>query len=170
MTTLYDIRPLQPGSARELEIVTCFAVMTIWESRPELRINPDDAPGYSWPETHARLKAGARSPDGRYLVATDRDGHLVGHSITVIRHDDDGVPFGYFWSRYVLPRCRRQGLASRFLVDSESWFRSRGAKRAEVHIHTENAGLRSLFESRGYKVADRGRDAIWSWIVLRKDL
>ena len=170
MNSLYEIRAMDPKSSREVETVTCFAVMTIWESRPELLVDPRKSPGYSWEQTNKRLVAGLRNADNRYLVATDGDGHLVGSSISVIRHAEDGRPFGYFWSRYILPRARRQGLATRFLVDAENWFRSKRAAYAEVHIHTENQGLRGLFQKRGYKVADRGRDAIWSWIVLRKDL
>jgi len=166
MAGLFTIRALNPRSARELEIITCFSVMTIWESRPELRIDPHRATGYSWTDTHARLKAGLRSDNNRYLVAVDADGHLVGFSIVVIRHDADGQPFGYFWTRYILPRARRQQLATRFLGDGMSFFRSKGARYAEVHIHVENVELRRMFEKRGFKVVDRGRDAIWTWMVL----
>ncbi len=170
MPNLYEIRALDPRNPSELDTVTCFAVMTIWESRPEFRVDPRTLPGYGWTDTHARLKAGLRSEDNRYLVAVDGDGYIVGDSIVVIRHDQSGAKFGYFWSRYVLPRARRQGLATKFLADAESWFRSKRAGYAEVHIHTENQALRGVFTQRGYKVAERGKDATWSWIVLRKDL
>ena len=170
MRNLYEVRAVDPKSEPELEALTCFSVMTIWESRPELRVDPRKAPAYSWGGTYTRLKAGLRSTDNRYLVAVDRDGHFVGSSIVVLRTDDQGKRFGYYWSRYVLPRARRQGLATRFLVDAENWFRGKGATLAEVHIHTENHALRAVYEKRGYKVTNRGRDDVWSWVVLRKDL
>ena len=121
MSSLYTIRTIDPQSERELETVTCFSVMTIWESRPELRKDPQSTPGYSWAETEARIRAGLRGEAVRILVAADGDGHLVGDSIVVMRHDRDGAPFGYFWSRYVLPRARRQGLARQFVIDAMSW-------------------------------------------------
>ena len=170
MPNLFTLRAIDPRNELELETVTCFAVMTIWESRPELRRDPDSTPGYSWNETNARIRAGLRGDDVRILVAVDQDGHLVGCSIVVMRHDHDGRKFGYFWSRYILPRARRQGLATRFLGDAMSWFRSKGAKYAEVHMHPKNTGPRKLFEGRKFKVADRGRDANWTWLVLRADL
>ena len=170
MPSLYTIRALDPDSERELSTITCFSQMTIWESRPELRVDPRDLPGYGWPETLQRYRVGCRSPDQRYLVAVDPDGNLVGTSIVVIRTDLRNARFGYFWSRYVLPAHRRHGLARQFLGDSMSWFRSRGAGYAEVHIHVENKALRSLFEKRGFKVVDRGNDTRWSWLVMRADL
>ena len=144
--------------------------MTIWESRPELRRDPATAPGYGWSETQARYRAGVRSDGQRYLVALDPDGNLVGHSIVVLRTDADGRRFGYFWSRYVLPAHRRNGLATRFLSDAMAWFASQNARYAEVHIHTENKALRAMFEGKGFAVVDRGRDDTWSWLVLRRDL
>ena len=170
MSNLYTIRTIDPRSERELETVTCYSVMTIWESRPELRKDPQRTPGYSWAETEARIRAGLRGEAVRILVAVDSDGHLVGDSIVVLRHDAKGQTFGYFWSRYVLPRARRQGLARQFLTDAMSWFRAKGARYAEVHIHTENHGLRKLFEGHGFRVVDRGRDNQWSWLILRSDV
>ena len=55
-------------------------------------------------------------------------------------------------------------------VDAESWFRGKGCKYAEVHAHAENHHLRAMFKKRGYAAVNRDRDAIWSWVVLRRDL
>lgn len=169
MSELYTYRPLDPRNTDELDAVVCFSIMTLWESRPEIRHNPKGLPGYSWSETHALYRAGINSKDQRYLVALGPDGNLAGSSVVVMRTNAKGQPYGYFWSRYVLPEHRRCGMARRFLHDNLNWFRSRKAAYAEVHIHVENRLLRSLFESEKFKVEDRGHGP-FTWLVLRRHL
>jgi ribosomal protein S18 acetylase RimI-like enzyme len=169
MADHFTIRPLDPGSQRELDHVCVFSVMTLWESRPELRVDPATLPDFGY-DAHKRIiLAGADNPAQRYLIALDDHAHIVGHSIVLVRKTDDGEPYGYFWSRYVLPRYRRQGLARRFLSMALEWFSVKGARFAEVHVHIENTPLRDLFEQQGFRVVDR-RTEHWTFLVLRKDL
>ncbi|MEM6929755.1 MAG: GNAT family N-acetyltransferase [Myxococcota bacterium] len=165
----FDIRPLDPKSQHELDEVCVFSVMTLWESRPEMRVDPKTLPHFGF-EAHRRIiTAGADNGSQQYLVARDAEGRLAGHSIVIVRHGDDGVDYGYLWSRYVLPRFRRQGLARTFLHRNLDWLRQRAIAYAEVHVHVENHALRQLFESEGFRVVDRRSDQ-WTYLVLRHDL
>jgi len=83
-----------------------------------------------------------------------------------MRHSEDGTPYGYFWSRYVLPRYRRQGVARAFLKRNLTWLRQRGARYSDVHIHVDNEPLRTLFEGEGFHVVDR-RTERWTYLVYR---
>ena len=168
MTHPFTIRPFDPASERELNHLCVFSTMTLWESRPELRVDPDSIADFGF-EAHRKLYlAGADQPNTKSLIALDKDAKIVGHSVVVLRHKE-GQPYGYFWSRYVLPQYRRQGLARTFLKEALSWFQSQGASWAEVHIHVENGALRGMFESEGFSVIDRRTDR-WTYLVLRKDL
>ncbi len=168
MTQPFTIRPLDPSSERELNHLCVFSMMTLWESRPELRVDPASIKDFGF-ESHRKLYiAGATQPNAKCLIALDSEAKIVGHSVVVVRHQDS-EPYGYFWSRYVLPQYRRQGLARTFLQEALAWFQSQGAAWAEVHIHVENTSLRKLFESEGFAVADRRTDK-WTYLVLRKPL
>jgi GNAT superfamily N-acetyltransferase len=165
----YTIRPLNPDSEREMSTVVVFSLMTLWESRPELRVDPAEVPDFGYKATRTLYEAGIRDPSQRYLIALDDDLQIVGHSIVTLRTGPNGQRVGYFWSRYVVPSARRKGLASRFFEDSMSWFADKEAALAEVHIHVDNKALRSLFTQRGFHAVDRARDR-WEYVILRKEL
>ena len=166
--TAFDIRPVDPRSQQELDHVCVFSVMTLWESRPEMRVDPATLPHFGFDAHRRIILAGVDNPTQQYLVARDHDGRIAGHSIVIVRHSDDG-DYGYFWSRYVLPRFRRQGLARRFLRGNLDWLRQRRVAWGEVHVHVDNTALRQLFESEGFQVVDR-RTEQWTYLVLRNDL
>ena len=165
----YTLRSLNPSSEREMDTIVTFSMMTLWESRPELRTDPAKFPDFGFDVTARTYRAGIRNSNQRYLIALDSDANIVGHSIIALRTGSDNQRYGYFWSRYVLPAHRRQGLARRFMDEAMRWFEEQGASRAEVHVHHNNKALRSLFEKSGFKVTDR-RTEIWEYVVLSKTL
>lgn len=164
---VFDIRPLDPRSPTELDQVCVFSVMTLWESRPEMRVDPDTLPQFGFAAHKKLILAGIDNPKHQYLVARDADGRLAGHSISLIRDAD--VPYGYLWSRYVLPRFRRQGLARAFLKRNLDWLSRQSVAYAEVHVHADNVPLRSLYENAGFRVVER-RTERWTFVVMRHDL
>ncbi len=165
----FVIRPIDPTSPRELDHLCVFSMMTLWESRPEMRVDPRTLPDFGFDAHRKMYRAGMSDPKHQYLLALDSEARIAGHSVVVVRHTEGDQPYGYFWSRYVLPQFRRQGLARRFLRLALEWFAQQPVAYAEVHIHTENAPLRQLFESQGFSVVDRRKDA-WTYLVLRRDL
>ena len=165
----YTLRPLNPDSEREMNTVTVFSMMTLWESRPELRIDPAQIPDFGFSATHRMYQAGIGNPNQRYLIALDGDANIVGHSIVGLRTGEGDDRYGYFWSRYVLPAHRRKGLASRFMDEALTWFQQKGVKRAEVHIHLSNLALRKVFERKGFRPIDR-RTGRWEYVVMSRKL
>lgn len=166
----FTLHAPDPSSQRELDHLCIFAMMTLWESRPEMRVDPKTLPDFGF-DSHRRIfEAGLKNPDQRYRIAVDGEANIVGHSVVVVRHDRD-VPYGFLWSRYVLPQYRRRGLARQLLHDSLDWLKTqRGpVAYAEVHIHTENQAARRLFERERFTIVDR-RTERWPYLVLRHDL
>ena len=163
----FHIRPVDPRSQREIDHVAVFSVMTLWEARPEMRVNPATIQDFGFDAHSKMVQAGVSSPQQQHLIAVDGEARIAGHSIVLLRHDADDKAYGYFWSRYVLPRYRRQGLARAFLKRGLAWFDERQVPYSEVHIHVDNDPLRALFESEGFTVADR-RIEQWTYLVLRR--
>ena len=165
----YTLRVLNPSSDREMDTIVTFSMMTLWESRPELRIDPARVPDFGFASTATLYKAGVENPNQRYLIALDADANIVGHSIVGLRTGEGDDRYGYFWSRYVLPNHRRKGLAGRFMTEALTWFQEKGVKRAEVHVHHSNTSLRNLFEKNGFKIVDR-RTNRWEYVVMSREL
>lgn len=165
----YTLRPLNPSSEREMDTIVAFSMMTLWESRPELRIDPARVPDFGFAATQKLYKAGLQNPNQRYLIALDADANIVGHSIIGLRTGEGDEKYGYFWSRYVLPNHRKKGVAGQFMTEALQWFNSRGVGRAEVHVHHSNTPLRHLFEKNGFKIIDR-RTNRWEYVVMSRDL
>ena len=166
--TDFTIRPLDPDSERELNHLCVFSMMTLWESRQEMRVDPASIEDFGYKAHRHLFRTAAANPAQRCLIALDGEANIVGHSVVVVR-SLEGQRYGYFWSRYVLPKYRRKGLGSRFLRLALDWFSDQGVAWAEVHIHTDNATLRRLFEREGFSVVDRRVDR-WTYLVLRKEL
>ena len=165
----YTLRLLNPASEREMNTVIIYSMMTLWESRPELRINPSLIPDFEFEQTERMYRAGLKNPNQRYLIALDGDANIVGHSIIGLRTGGEDKRYGYFWSRYILPGHRRKGLASRFMDEAFEWFQEKGVERAEVHVHLSNEPVRRVFERKGFKPIDR-RTGRWEYVVLSKNL
>ncbi len=163
----YDIRPLDLTSNTEVDHVCVYSLMTLWESRPEMRVGPSQLPHFGFEEHKQIILAGADSPNHQFLVARDADLRVIGHSIAVIREGE--APYGYLWSRYVLPAYRRQGISRDFLNRNLAWMRSRPVAYCEVHVHVDNMALRGMYERAGFKAVDR-RTERWTYLVYRHDL
>lgn len=146
-----------------------FSMLTVLETIPEVRRDPSIVPRFSHGEMASMYREGLNNSEHRYLVATSEEGLLVGHGIYLVRRDDAGSPYGYLYTRYVLPAHRRRGLGGRMLDAALAWFEERNAEWAEAHTHPSNAGLKKLFLSRGFELGpvQEGR---WPSVLLRKPL
>jgi ribosomal protein S18 acetylase RimI-like enzyme len=56
----------------------------------------------------------------------------------------------------VHPDARRRGLGQALVVDGLRWARRRGARRALVNTHTDNAAARRLYEANGFRSLPEG--------------
>ena len=163
------IRPIDPESRSELRTIATFSLMTMLETIPELRSHVTDLPNFSIDEMQAMYAQGQSNPQHRYLCAVDDAGMLCGHAIFQLKKDDAGQTYGYCYTRYVLPRYRRRGVAARLLDEALGWFGEAGAAYALAHTHATNEPLRALFECAGFVVSERV-DGRWPTLALRKEL
>ena len=92
-------------------------------------------------------RKGLNNPDHRYVVATNEESMIVGHSIYLLRRNEAGTKFGYLYTRYVLPAHRGRGLGGRMLDGALDWFKKMNAEWAEAHTHPSNTKLQNLFSS-----------------------
>jgi hypothetical protein len=102
----YSVRSAQ--SEDDVSTMASFSMMTILETLPETRLDPSIVAGFTHEEMSAMYREGLDNPDHRYLVVTDEDDLLVGHGIYLFRRDESGAPYGYLYTRYVLPAHRRR--------------------------------------------------------------
>lgn len=156
------IRRLDPDDDAELNNSVSFAMLTVLETLPEARRDPSVVPGFTFEAMQADYRVKSRRDDRLFLVAEDDQAGIVGHAAMLLAQDDAGRTFGYFATRYVLPRWRRRGLARRFLKRGLAWFRERGVAYAMAHTHESNEPLLGLFRSEGFTASKReGRWPSW---------
>ncbi|MCA9567938.1 MAG: GNAT family N-acetyltransferase [Myxococcales bacterium] len=168
MTTLH-IRDLRED---ELDLVTSWCMATVLETIPELAGDPEKARA-RWPNfTHEAMRAmfaeSMQRPTHAFFLAL-LDGTPVAHSMIFRKTDADGLPYGYFFSRYVLPAYRRRDIASALMQHAFDWFHGQGLAYLQAHTHPTNLALRSLYARHGFQeVGTSGGD--WPMVELRLDL
>lgn len=160
------IRPLDFDRDEEVVVAASFSKLTLLETLPEARRDPELVPNGSVAEMAAMYRRGRENPDHRYLVAEAGDGMLVGHAIALMRTDEDGLRYGYGYTRCVLPSHRRRGLARRLLRTAKAWWAEQGADHVMAHTHATNRALQALFTSEGFVVLGTG-EGRWPSVVLR---
>ncbi|MFT4978317.1 MAG: GNAT superfamily N-acetyltransferase [Myxococcota bacterium] len=165
----YRIRSLDFRDSGEVYTAASFSMMTLLETLPEARADPELVPNFSVEEMAAMYRSGQSDPDHRYLVIVDDNNRPVGHAIALIRCDDDGTRYGYSYTRYILPHHRRRGLARRLLRAAKSWWAEAGVSHVLAHTHPENKPLQTLFIDEGFQVVER-RDGRWPSLLLRCEL
>ena len=150
-------------------ILASFSKLTLLETLPEARRDPALVPNGEVAEMADMYLKGAENPRHRYRVAVDDQDAPIGHAIALLRTDKDEVPFGYSYSRYVLPVWRRRGIARALLLDALQWWAAHDAAYVQAHTHPTNTPLLSLFQSEGFAVMEHttGR---WESLLLRRDL
>ena len=163
------IRSLDFTSPGEVNAAASFSMLTVLETLPEARRDPSIVPNLSVEAMAAMYARHRDNPEHRYLVAVDEAGELVGHAIALVRVDEAGVRHGYSYSRYVLPRCRRQGLGRRLLREALRWWEGAGVAYVQAHTHPTNAPLLGLFRSEGFEVVGESGTR-WRSLVLRREV
>lgn len=91
-------------------------------------------------------------PDGMQMGAFDDNGKMLGfveatlwHKCTM-REDLKSVCLDNI---YVLPECRRMGIATKLFDEVEAWSRERGAVRLELHTWDFNKGAIAMYTAKG---------------------
>ena len=147
----FRVRPLDPTSDAEINTSVSFGMLAVLETVPSARRDPSVVPYFTFAEMRANYAASCGLPDRCFLFAEAPDGLVVGQSAMKTLRDEDGRLYGYFSTRYVLPRFRRQGLGQRLLDEGLGWMRAQGAEYAVAHTHATNEPLLGLFRRNGFE-------------------
>lgn len=118
-----------------------------------------------WPEgtedTHqAEMKAWCDARDRcAAFVAEAEDGTLVGFVETAIRSESvNGTttsPVGYLEGLYVIPECRRSGLARALVTAAEVWATGLGCREMASDVDIDNSTSQRAHEALGYEETER---------------
>ncbi|MHC4837528.1 MAG: GNAT family N-acetyltransferase [Planctomycetota bacterium] len=150
------IRPLDPGSTAEVELVASRMRATLMEV-----VGAEEGRAmYSMEWLHARLRWHLEGEvEATVLVAEDAGGEVVGHTIVRVEADGDG-PFGLYSTTYVAPEARRAGVARALVEAGEGWLRGRGMRRFATDTAQGNEKLIRLFQERGYRTVHETEDML----------
>lgn len=160
------IRPVDLSDDREVNTIASFSMLTILETLPESRLDPAIVPNFSIEAMGEMYRSDLGRSDRNYLVAVDAEGSIIGHAIAVLRTDDSGLPYGYSYTRYVLPAHRRQGIARQLLHAAKLWWWEQGVLYVLAHTHPTNLALQRLFVSEGF-IIDGDEEGRWPMLRLR---
>ena len=168
----YRFREINYESEEELDLITHNCMQTVLETVPEFDGNMDKVrqhfSNFSFLQMRAMIKGNFGHPYHRFLVATNAQEELVGQAIFSVKEDDQGLKYGFCFSRYVHPKHRRQGIAKELLTRAETWWRKHNISYAIAHTHVTNLKLQGLFEQFGFVKIKKTMDSAYSYYTLRK--
>lgn len=112
----------------------------------------DDAtPGFL--ESYVRGRY-MKTESGLVLAAVEH-GEVVAYSLSEVRSPGAGMKqtiWGFIDHLAVTADCRRRGVGEQMLAEITHWFKSKGVKRVELHVASENTtGLR-FWRKQGFKI------------------
>jgi GNAT superfamily N-acetyltransferase len=157
-TSGYLIRPMDPTSESELELVAGRMRLTLHEVLGE----EASTALYSmeWLRQRVLWHLNSASCTGQVLLAEDAHGTIIGQTIVRIDADDAGTPIGLFSTIYVVPEARRRGVASCLLLAGEAWLIGHGMATAVTNTSAANVKLIKLYEKHGYDIIDAWGDMV----------
>ncbi|MGY8685471.1 GNAT family N-acetyltransferase [Bradyrhizobium sp. UFLA05-153] len=168
----FKLRPLNEGSAAEIDLIVARTIDTVLETVPEFGGSQARAVALIPNLTHAQMREmyvrDFPKPTHNFLVA-EANGVVIGHSIYFLRLPEGAAPFGYLFTRFVTPSWRRRGVGSGMLAHTLAWFREVGATLVSAHTHPTNTAERGLLESAGFGLVER-LSAPWESLHYRLDL
>ncbi len=88
-----------------------------------------------------------------FICLAEAGGDLVGSSISFPQDDA-----WYLWVMGVLPECRRQGIASRFLEMNEARAREKGLSKMAAKVYPVSKDMLSLLRQSGWRDIEAGPD------------
>lgn len=103
-----------------------------------------------WLRDRVRQHLDASRLQAKVVIAEDRSGTAVGHTIFRTEADASGERFGLISTTYVVPEVRRFGIASQLLARAETWFNELALPRGSTWTSARNAPLIGLYERHGY--------------------
>jgi GNAT superfamily N-acetyltransferase len=143
------IRPIDPGSDREIDLVAERMRATLAEVLGETGNNMYTP---EWLRDRVRWHVHGDQCAGRVLLAVDSTEVIMGHIIARVEEDSSTMPVGLVSTLYVCPPFRRRGVAKALLDASEAWLKDQGVATLATDTSESNRPLIELFAQRGYAV------------------
>ena len=170
----FTLRTINRDSSEELDLVTKRVMETVLETIPEFERDSNKAleafPNFTHEQMREMLKSVFNNPDHELLVAENKEtSDVIGHSIFSLKTDKDGKRFGFCFSRYVVPKFRKRGVASELIKYQEYWWLKGGATYAFAQTHQQNIKLQALFEKHGFEKEGPIEGKFFSYFNLRKN-
>ena len=171
----YTIRDINSTDHKEIDLVVRRAMETVLETIPEFAGNPDLAlriwPNFTFDQMEAMFIEGYNHPNHRTLLVIEHQSNqIAGHAICSVKLDDDGVKYGFCYSRFIHPHYRNRGMASALLEEQEKWWKDQGVHYILAQTHETNFKLKQLFEKHGFKSTGPIYGSHYNYYVLKKDL
>ncbi len=167
----FRIREGDYHNTAEIDLIVGRCMETILETVPELSHNPHLAreilPSFNFESTKEMLLTSLHNPHQKLIVIEDLQNELAGHSLLLIKKDEEQHHFGEFLNHYILPEHRRMKLASHLIETAEDWIKKMGGHYARVEIHSKNFKGQSLFQKHGYRLM-RSHFIHWNCYEYRK--
>lgn len=153
--TGWQIREAVPGDAAEIRAVAAAGWRATYGDI--LSTETIDAALAEWYD-----EAGLREQ-----LTDEAVGYFVAEAERVVGYCSgsgaDGT--GYLGALYVDPECQRSGVGTALLGRFERWARERGCPELRIRVIADNDGGRRFYETRGYRVRERGEEELFGETV-----
>jgi GNAT superfamily N-acetyltransferase len=159
-----NIRPIDPSSSKEIELVASRMRLTLIEVLGQEKgesLYTDE-----WLQERVQFHLDPNKSTGQVFVAENSQGQVIGHFIARIENNESGERIGLGSTIYVVPEFRKQGVALSLLKTAEAWMMFHGMTEAVYYTATHNAKLISLYSKHGYKIANEAAEMV----QLKKNL
>lgn len=171
----YKLREINENNPLEIDWVTKHTMATVLESIPEFENDPAQAhkqfSNFTFPQMRKMIVNDLPNNNHRILVVEELNtGNIVGHSIFSVKENEDGMKYGFCFTRFIAPNHRKKGLATKLLQQAEEWWEMNGARYIIAHTHVTNSKLQQLFLKFGFKKNGPHQGNGYMYYTLRKEL
>ena len=171
----YSIRDINPNEHTEIDLVVHRAMETVMETIPEFAGKHEEAlkiwSNFTFDQMKAMLVSNYGDPNHRILLVIDQHSNsIAGHAIFSVKLDQEGIKYGFCYSRFIHPDYRKRGMASALLQAQESWWIHKGARYILAQTHENNFKLKNLFEKHGFQSEGPIAGQLYNYYILTKHL
>lgn len=105
---------------------------------------------------------------GEVLLAEDRTGQIIGHTIVRVESGRNGEMIGLFSTIYVVPAYRRQTVAAQLIQAGEAWMTAQALRTFATYTSATNEKLIHLFRKHGYVVVEEVMEK--AMVIIEKNV
>lgn len=167
--TNYHLRELYDDE-HEIDWATRACMRTVLETIPEMNgsesVAQEFLPNFSFEEMRSMIAADIDKSTHLLLVVADSEDRPVAHAMVSQKMTPKKTKYGLFFTAFVEPDHRREGLATLLMEGIVEWFEDYRWSFLLAHTHQSNHAARGLLERYGFQVTEE-HDEPWPHITLR---